>query len=60
MKVKTVGHQGDPWEMLVFNLTTLHLWGCVLTKFPESRTIVYADDGYIKSKLIVTLQVCLI
>ena len=43
--------------MLVFNLTTLHLWGCILSKFPEARTIAYADDGYIKVKLSVTLQV---
>ena len=44
-------------EMLVFNLTIHHLWGRVLTKFPETRVIVYADDGCIKAKLRVTLQV---
>jgi hypothetical protein len=43
--------------MLVFNLTTLHLWGCVLAEFPEARAIAYADDGYIKAKLSVALQV---
>ena len=43
--------------MLVFNLTILRLWGCVLAKFPEARAIAYADDGYIKAKLSVALQV---
>ena len=43
--------------MLVFNLTTLHLWGRVLAKFQEARAIAYADDGYIKAKLSVALQV---
>ncbi len=47
-KGKTGGQQGDPLEMLVLNLTTLHLWGRVLTKFQESREITYTDDGYIK------------
>ena len=31
---KTGGQQGDPLEMLVFNLTIHHLWGRVLEKFP--------------------------
>ena len=44
-------------ETLIFNLTIHHLWGLVLAKFPETRTIVYVDDGYMKTKLIVTLQV---
>ena len=56
-KDKTGGHQEDPFEILVFNLTTLHLWGCVLGKLPETSVIVYVDDGYIKTKLNVTLQV---
>ena len=30
---------------------------CVLAKFPEDRVIAYADDGYIKAKLSVALQV---
>ncbi len=38
--------EGDPLEMLVFNLTTVHLWGRVLAKFEEARAIAYADDGY--------------
>ena len=43
--------------MLIFNLTILHSWGRVLAKFPEARAIAYADDGYIKAKLSVALQV---
>ena len=43
--------------MLVFNLTIHHLWGRVLEKFPEARAIAYADDGYIKGKLSLALQV---
>ena len=43
--------------MLIFNLTIHHLWGRVLAKFQESRAIAYADDGYIKAKLSVALQV---
>ena len=48
-KGKTGGQQGDPLEMLIFNLTIHHLWGRVLAKFPEARAIAYADDGYIKA-----------
>jgi hypothetical protein len=43
--------------MLIFNLTIHHLWGRVLDKFQEARTITYADDGYIKPKLSIALQV---
>jgi hypothetical protein len=43
--------------MLIFNLTIHHLWGRVLAKFPEARAITYADDGYIKAKLSIALQV---
>ena len=43
--------------MLVFNLTIHHLWGRVLSKFPGARAVAYADDGYIKAKLSVALQV---
>jgi hypothetical protein len=56
-KGKTGGQEGDPLEMLIFNLTIHHLWGRVLVKFPEARTIAYADDGYIKAKLSIALQV---
>ena len=43
--------------MLIFNLTIHHLWGHVLEKFQETRAVAYADDGYIKGKLSVALQV---
>jgi hypothetical protein len=43
--------------MLIFNLTIQHLWGRVLAKFQEVCAIAYADDGYIKVKLSVALQV---
>ena len=43
--------------MLIFNLTIHHLWGRVLAKFQEDRTVDYVDDGYIKGKLNVDLQV---
>jgi hypothetical protein len=56
-KGKTGGQQGDPLEMLIFNLTIHHLWGRVLAKFQEDRAITHADDGYIKVKLSVTLQI---
>ena len=56
-KGKTGGQQGDPLEMLIFNLTIHHLWGRVLAKFQEARAIAYADDGYLKAKLSVALQV---
>jgi len=55
-KGKTGGQQGDPLEMLIFNLTIHHLWGRVLAKFPEARAIAYADDGYIKAKLSIARQ----
>jgi hypothetical protein len=32
-KGKTGGQQGDPLEMLIFNLTVHHIWGLVLSKF---------------------------
>jgi hypothetical protein len=56
-KGKTGGQQGDPLEMLIFNLTIHNLWGRVLAKFQEARAVAYADDGYIKGKLSVALQV---
>ncbi len=43
--------------MLIFDLTIHHLWTRVLPKFQETRTIEYVDDGYIKSKLSIALQV---
>jgi hypothetical protein len=46
-----------PSETRIFNLTIHHLWGRVLAKFQEARAIAYADDGYIKAKLSIALQV---
>ncbi len=46
-KSRKGGQEGDPLEMLIFNLTILHLWGRVLAKFPEDRMIVYVDDSMI-------------
>ncbi len=43
--------------MLIFNLTVHHIWGRVLAKFQGARAVAYADDGYIKGKLSVVLQV---
>jgi hypothetical protein len=57
VKGKTGGQQGDPLEMLIFNLTVHHIWGRVLSKFQGTRAVAYADDGYIKGKLSVVLQV---
>ncbi len=56
MKDKTDGQQGDPLEMLKFNLTILILWGRVLTTIQEARTVPCPDDGYIKDKMNVSLQ----
>ncbi len=55
-KGKTGGQQGGALEMLLFNLTTLYLWGHTLAKYPQSRALVYSDDGYIKVKMSVALQ----
>ena len=57
VKGKTGGQQGDPQEMLIFNLTVHHIWGRVLAKFQGARAVAFADDGYIKGKLSVVLQV---
>jgi hypothetical protein len=56
-KGKTGGQQGDPQEMLIFNLTVHHIWGRVLAKFQGARAVAYADEGYIKGNLSVALQV---
>ena len=56
-KGKTAGQEGDPLEMLIFNLTIHHLWGRVVPKFQETRVVIYTDNGYIKTKLSVVLQV---
>ncbi len=57
VKGKTVGQQGDPLEMLIYNLTVHHIWGRVLAKFQGARAVTYVDDGYIKGKLSEDLQV---
>jgi hypothetical protein len=43
--------------MLIFNLTVHNLWGRVLAKYPQARALAYADDGYIKARMSVALQV---
>jgi hypothetical protein len=55
VKGKTGGQEGDPLEMFIFNLTIHHLWGRVLAKFQEARSVAYPDDGYIMAKLRVAL-----
>ena len=42
---------------LTFNLTTLPLWGRTLAKYPQARASAYADDGYIKGKMRIGLEV---
>ena len=55
---KTGGQQGDPLEMIVFCLTVHHLWGRTLNKHHQDAcAVAYADDGYIKAKLSVALEV---
>jgi len=49
------GH--SPLEMRVCNWTTLPKWGRTRAKYPQARALAYADDGYIKSKMSVALQV---
>ena len=44
--------------MIVFCLTVHHLWGRTLNKHPQDAcAVAYADDGYIKAKLSVALEV---
>ena len=55
---KTGGQQGDSLEMIVFCLTIHHLWGRTLDKHNQDAcAVAYADDGYIKAKLSVALEV---
>jgi hypothetical protein len=56
VKGKTGGQQGDPLQMLIFNLTVHHIWGRVLAKFQGVRAVAYADDGHIKGKLSVACR----
>ena len=44
--------------MLVFCLTIHHLWGRTLNKHNQDAcAVAYADDGYIKARLSVALEV---
>ena len=44
--------------MIVFCLTVHHLWGRTLAKHNQDAcAVAYADDGYIKAKLSVALEV---
>jgi hypothetical protein len=44
--------------MMVFCLTVHHLWGLTLAKHNQDAcAVAYADDGYIKAKLSVNLEV---
>ena len=55
---KTGGQQGDPLEMIIFCLSVHHLWGRTLAKHQQDAcAVAYADDGYIKAKLSVALEV---
>jgi hypothetical protein len=55
---KTGGQQGDPLEMIIFCLSVHHLWGRTLNKHhKDACAVAYADDGYIKAKLSVALEV---
>ena len=55
---KTGGQQGDPLEMIIFCLSVHHIWGSTLAKhYQDACAVAYADDGYIKAKLSVALEV---
>jgi hypothetical protein len=55
---KTGGQQGDPLEMIAFCLSIHHLWGRTLAKhYQDACVVAYADDGYIKAKLSVAIEV---
>ena len=54
---QTGGQQGDPLEMIVFCFNVHHLWGMTLHKHQGACAVAYADDGYIKVKLSVALEV---
>ncbi len=55
---KTGGQQGDPLEMIVFCLSIHQLWGRTLAKhYQDACAVVYANDGYIKAKLSVAIEV---
>ena len=53
-----VAQQGDPLEMIIFCLSVHHIWGRTLAKHHQDAcAVAYADDGYIKAKLSVALEV---
>jgi hypothetical protein len=55
---KTGGQQGDPLEMIVLFLSVHHLWGRTLnTHNQDACAVAYADDGRIKAKLSIALEV---
>ena len=55
---KTGGQKGDPVEMIAFCLSIHHLWGRTLAKhYQDACAVAYTDDGYIKAKLSVALEV---
>jgi hypothetical protein len=57
---ETGGQQGDPLEMIVFCLSVHHLWGRNLNKnHQDACAVAYANDGYIKAKLSVALELLL-
>ena len=44
--------------MIVFCLTVCHLWGLTLVKHnQDAHAVAYVDDGYIRAKLSVALEV---
>lgn len=57
---KTDGQQGDGLEKIAFCLSIHHLWGRTLEKHQQDAcAVAYADDGHIKTKLSVALEVLL-
>ena len=55
---KTGGQQEDPLEMIVFCLSVHHLWDQTLNKHHQDVcAVAYADNGYIKAKLSIALEV---
>ena len=44
--------------MIVFCLTVCHLWGLTLVKHnQDAHAVAYVDDGYIRAKLSVAIEV---
>jgi hypothetical protein len=58
-KGKTGGQQGDPLEMLTFNLTIHHLWGRVLAKFQGDRAIATLTMDTLKPNYLWPFRSCL-